>query len=1013
VLSRHAFQSFANALPVSQGSRSTAARWWREPQVLPSAAAALIGLALSVSAWFAVSLREDRLAELDFNARANNHALLLQSEIADYVEKVAALRALFQSSPREVSRNEFKQFSQTLLHGQAPILAFSWLPRIGEAERAAHELAARRDGLADYRIKSASDRNGAALADGAREYFPVFYSNEEASGTPPFGLDLNDGGLRQQTLERARDHDRMATSPTFTLRSGKGDRTGFFVVLPVYRQDLYRQDLYRQDLYRQDLYRQDLYRQDLYRQDLYRQDLYRQDLYRQDLYRQDLPHETIDQRRANLVGYVEGVFQVGVLIDSILRASTSPGGLDLYFFASPSAADAPPIYFHPSRLRGAPVGALPRAALLAGPHWTKELHVGDAVWALVAAPIPSGPGITSRGGSWGVLAAGLLFTALLVAYLWASGRHARRLQAANRELDRTLAALERANTAVSAQNVRFDTALNNMSQGLIMFDRGERLVVCNQRYLDMYGLSPDVVKPGCSFRELLAHRRETGNLEGDVDANHARIMGALTQGGIVNFLLTTTAGREMSVAARPMAGGGWVATHEDITERRRSEAKIAYMARHDGLTDLPNRVLFHEQLNAALTAAMPAERLAVFCLDIDRFKGVNDTLGHPVGDVLLRSAADRLRACLRDIDAVARLGGDEFAIVQRGAAQPEAATALAARLIDAISVPYDLDGHQVVVGLSIGIAIAPDDGADPHQLLKNADMALYRAKADGRGRYRFFEPAMDARMQARRRLELDLRKAIVASEFELFYQPLVDIHSERVRGLEALIRWRHPECGMISPAEFIPLAEETGLIVPIGEWVLRQACQDAAGWPEDVKVAVNLSPIQFKSSDLLAAVTGALARSRLSASRLELEITESVLLHDNETTLAMLHQLRDLGVKIFMDDFGTGYSSLGYLRKFPFDKIKIDRSFIRDMSDRDDSLAIVRAVTAMGASLGMTTTAEGVETLEQLERLRKEGCSEVQGYFFSPPRPAAEIRRLLASLPPESKLKESKLKAIA
>jgi diguanylate cyclase (GGDEF)-like protein len=946
VLFRRAFHFFANALQLGEGPRPSAV----------SATAAVIGVALSMSAWFAISLREDRLAELDFDARANNHALLLQSEIADYMEKVVALRALYQSSPREVSRNEFQQFSQTLLHGQPPILAFSWLPRVSEAERAAHELAARRDGLSDYRIKSASDQKGSALAARPHEYFPIFYSNEEPSGTPPYGLDLNDGGFRQQTLERARDHDRMATSPTFTLRSGKGDRNGFFVVLPVYRQGV--------------------------------------------------PHDTVEERRANLVGYVEGVFQVGVLIETILRASTSPGGLDLYFFVPPSAADAPPTYFHPSRLRDAPVGALSRTTLLAGPHWTKELHVGDATWTFVAAPIPGGPGIASRGGSWSVLAGGLLFTALLVAYLWASGRHARRLQAANRELDQTLAALERANDEVSAQNVRFNTALNNMSQGLIMFDQTERLVVCNQRYRDMYELSPEIVKPGCSFRELLAHRRETGNLHGDLDANHARIMAGLAQGSITNFNVTTAAGREMSVAARPMAGGGWVATHEDITERRRSEAKIAYMARHDGLTDLPNRVLFHELLNEALTAAGRAQKLAVFCLDVDRFKGVNDTLGHPVGDALLKAAADRLRACLRATDTIARLGGDEFAIVQVGAAQPEDATTLAARLIEAVSAPYDLDGHQVVVGLSIGIAIAPDDGTDADQLLKNADMALYRAKADGRGVYRFFEPEMDSRMQARRRLELDLRKAIVTGEFELFYQPLVDIHSEQVRGFEALIRWRHPERGIVSPAEFIPLAEETGLIVPIGDWVLRQACRDAAGWPADVKVAVNLSPVQFKSANLVAAVTDALARSRLPPRRLELEITESVLMHDSETTLAMLHQLRNLGVKISMDDFGTGYSSLGYLRKFPFDKIKIDRSFIHDMTDRDDSLAIVRAVAAMGTSLGMVTTAEGVETLEQLERLRKEGCNEVQGYFFSRPRPAAEIDGLLGALQP-------KLKAIA
>jgi predicted signal transduction protein with EAL and GGDEF domain len=331
------------------------------------------------------------------------------------------------------------------------------------------------------------------------------------------------------------------------------------------------------------------------------------------------------------------------------------------------------------------------------------------------------------------------------------------------------------------------------------------------------------------------------------------------------------------------------------------------------------------------------------------------------------------------------------------------ATSLASRLIEMIGAPFELGSHQVTVGLSIGIALAPGDGVDPDQLLKNADMALYRAKSDGHGLYRFFEPEMDARMQVRRRLEMDLRKAIANSEFELFYQPLVDMKTEYVTGFEALIRWRHPKRGLVPPLDFIPVAEETGLIVPIGDWVLRQACVEAATWPSGVKVAVNLSPIQFKSKGLLLSVVSALAASGLSPNRLELEITESVLLQDGDTTLAILHELRELGVRISMDDFGTGYSSLSYLRKFPFDKIKIDRSFIVDMSDHDDSLAIVRAVIAMGSGLGIATTAEGVETAEQFKQLKLEGCTEVQGYLFSPPRPAAEVKGLLASINPALK----------
>jgi diguanylate cyclase (GGDEF)-like protein len=480
-------------------------------------------------------------------------------------------------------------------------------------------------------------------------------------------------------------------------------------------------------------------------------------------------------------------------------------------------------------------------------------------------------------------------------------------------------------------------------------------------------------------------------------------MAAMARGQVISSILKTADGREVLVTNSPMSAGGRVSTHKDITEQRRAEAKIAYMAHHDALTDLPNRLQLYEQLRRLLARPNRGEHVAVFCLDLDRFKDVNDAHGHPVGDLLLKAVADRLRQCIRDTDMVARLGGDEFAIMQAGASQPTDATSLASRLIEVIGAPYGLSGDQVKVELSIGIALAPGDGLDPDQLLKNADMALYRAKSDGHGLYRFFEPGMDARMQARRTLEIDLRKAITNGEFELFYQPLVDMQTEYVTGFEALIRWHHPERGMIAPLDFIPVAEETGLIVPIGDWVLRQACAEAATWPNDVKIAVNLSPIQFKNKDLLSSVISALAASGLSPKRLELEITESVLLQEGDATLAILHELRELGVRISMDDFGTGYSSLSYLRKFPFDKIKIDRSFIVDMSDHDDCLAIVRAVIAMGSGLGIATTAEGVETAEQFKQLKLEGCTEVQGYLFSPPRPAAEVKGLLASINPALK----------
>jgi diguanylate cyclase (GGDEF)-like protein len=434
---------------------------------------------------------------------------------------------------------------------------------------------------------------------------------------------------------------------------------------------------------------------------------------------------------------------------------------------------------------------------------------------------------------------------------------------------------------------------------------------------------------------------------------------------------------------------------EQTNERMRAEEQISHMAHHDALTGLPNRVLFGSELERALGEWLPDETVAVFCLDLDRFKQVNDTLGHPVGDSLLQAVAERLYSFVSDRTLVARLGGDEFSVIQVGAHQPHDAVTLGEQIIARLSEPYEIKGFQIVIGASVGVSLAPNDGEGADDLLRNADLALYRAKTEGRGTLRFFEPHMDAQMQARRELELDLRRALVNNEFELYYQPLVNIESDAVCGFEALIRWNHPTRGMVSPDEFISLAEEVGEIEAIGSWVLRTACQEAASWPEDIKVAVNLSPLQFRSGSLVLHVTSALAATRLRADRLELEITEGLLLQDTEATLATLHQLRALGVRISMDDFGTGYSSLSYLRKFPFDKIKIDRSFVRDLSETDDCIAIVRAVMDLGYGLGMSTTAEGVETVEQLAHLRREGCIEAQGYLISPPRPAGAVAEML------------------
>jgi diguanylate cyclase (GGDEF)-like protein len=553
----------------------------------------------------------------------------------------------------------------------------------------------------------------------------------------------------------------------------------------------------------------------------------------------------------------------------------------------------------------------------------------------------------------------------------------------------------RAKGELHQQKILLDTALDNMSQGLSMFDADGRILLYNDRYAAMMGRA-DMTLQGRLLRDVLWEQKVLDRWDGDPDQFVASVIAAARAGQSVTRTVSRN-GRSIRVVDQPMKGGGWVATFEDITEWQAAQEQISHMARHDALTNLPNRVLFREQLEKALRLAKRNDQLAVLCLDLDHFKGINDSLGHPVGDVLLKEVARRLGQCITENDTVARLGGDEFAIVQFcNDCDPSVVALLASHVVEQLSAPYEVAGHQLVIGVSIGISLAPEDGKNPDELLKKADLALYRAKEDGRGTYRFFETGMDARAQARRLLEIDLRAALPRREFEVYYQPIRDVARDVVVGFEALVRWNHSLRGMISPANFIPLAEETGLIVPIGDWVLRQACADAARWSQDVGVAVNLSPVQFKNPNLVASVKDALKISGLPAHRLELEITESVLLQNSEATLSVLHELRSFGVRISLDDFGTGYSSLSYLRSFPFDKIKIDRSFVSELATREDSMAIVRAVTGLGKSLGIVTTAEGVETDAQFDLLRQEGCTQAQGYLFSPPRPVTEVEAMLS-----------------
>jgi diguanylate cyclase (GGDEF)-like protein len=547
-------------------------------------------------------------------------------------------------------------------------------------------------------------------------------------------------------------------------------------------------------------------------------------------------------------------------------------------------------------------------------------------------------------------------------------------------------------------NLRFDAALRNMSQGLAMYDDEERLIVANPRLIEIAGLAPGSLRLGMTYSEVLAVDASGNFFPGrtlhEVYSEHRGF--AASKGASVS--LEEVRGKTVvAVLLRPLIDGGWLLTLEDITERRLNEKRIEYMAHHDALTGLPNRLLFHSRLDEALVRNRRGEGFALLYLDLDRFKAVNDTLGHPAGDTLLKTVTRRLRAELRETDTVARLGGDEFAVLQAAVDNPQQAALLAQRLIGALCAPYDICGHHVDIGVSIGISGVFGEAESSDALLKNADLALYRAKLDGRGTWRFFEPEMDAHMQTRRRLELDLRQAVAAEQFEMHYQPVVDLRTGQVSGLEALLRWRHPQQGLVSPSDFIPLAEETGLIGAIGEWVLWRACTDAVNWSKHVKIAVNISAVQFRAGNkLVAMLKTVLEASELPAARLELEVTETAMLQDTEETLATLHGMQALGVGIALDDFGTGYSSLSHLRRFPFNRVKIDRTFVSCLGQgENDSAAIVRAVIDLCAGLNVAVTAEGVETEQQLAWLVAERPIEAQGYLLGRPAPASAVPAMI------------------
>ncbi|MCF8476530.1 MAG: EAL domain-containing protein [Pseudolabrys sp.] len=549
---------------------------------------------------------------------------------------------------------------------------------------------------------------------------------------------------------------------------------------------------------------------------------------------------------------------------------------------------------------------------------------------------------------------------------------------------------------------RFDIALNNMSHGLCMLDEHDRLQVWNKRFVELLNLQNVPISAGMHVTHLVRQSIRAGNHKAkSVKQVFDEFAVAWQRDEFDQFQTSPDGEHILAVSRRMMSGGGSVVILEDVTERNRAQERIEHLARFDELTGLANRTQFHDRINVLLAAVKKTKnQIAIHLIDLDRFKAINDTLGHPIGDKLLKQVASRLSTEMASADMIARFGGDEFVVLQAGPLNHQTAQSLAQRLAATLNDPFEIDGHRIDIGASIGVSMAPDDGTDADQLLKKADMALYAAKKLGGGTHHFFASAMEEAAQVRRALELDMREALAspeltAQQFTLNFQPLIDLRTGRVTTCEALVRWTHPLHGNVSPAVFIPIAEETGLIVALGEWVLNHACAEAAAWPKNVKVAVNLSPVQFKDRNLGLHVVSALSKSKLPARRLELEITESLLLEDSDGTLAMMEQIKNLGIRLSLDDFGTGYSSLSYLRKFPFHKIKIDQCFIRDHRDEREVRAIIGAIASLGAGLDMIVVAEGIETEEQRKLVTEQGVHQGQGYLFGRPMAADAIRARL------------------
>ena len=912
------------------------------------------GIVLSVAAYFLVRNWEEAIISADFKMFAATHAAAIHREAIRHFDASTALVGLYDAS-KEVDRQEFRQFAKEILTHHADIQVVMWAPRVTSANVGKLRRQAVQDGLTNFHIREPNEIDSANAAAGASDYFPVYYAQPEESNADILGVDVMADAVYRGVLESARDTGEVTASAPVRLQSNQDSLYGLLLTQAVYHRGASLRSL--------------------------------------------------SDRRAALKGFILQLFRLPDFVEESLLDS-GVLGLDLSVYYEMQSGTRQLIYHRPSLSRedGEDVASALRnfTGYATALKWETSLDLLGKSWKLVFSPAPKFWSTHPIWRSWVVLGAGLLMSIVLGAYSFRLSRQSIRAESLARNLSRTNTNLEKEieeRARIEAQAVKLSYAIEQSADAVMITDSNGIIEYVNSAFetitgyslAEAIGMKAGLVKSGQhdnKFYSQLWSAITRGEVFQDVMINRRK------DGGIYYEEKTITPLKDRAGTITH-----YIATGKDITERMQTQERLHYLAYYDLLTELPNRLLFLERIAHALKSGVgPEHQLAVMCLDIDRFKMINDTLGHDVGDALLRKIATLLQSLVEDGDTVARLGGDGFGILFEGMTTPDGLAARGRKMLEAFAQPMLVEGHELYIAPSIGIGVYPEDGKDANTLLKNADAALHRSKDQGGNNYQYYSSEMSSKAFERLSLETSLRRAVEHEEFRVFYQPQIDLVSGKVMGAEALIRWEHPDLGLVSPLEFIPLLEETGLIVPVGEWVLRRACEWAMSQQKsgEMRVSVNLSGRQFRASGLSDQVKRALTASRLKPELLELEITESVLMQGDKISAANLMALDKSGVRFAIDDFGTGYSSLSYLKRFPIKTLKIDRAFIRDVTDDQDDAAIVTAIIAMAHSLKVDVVAEGVETEQQLDYLRRLGCDLIQGFLISRPLPVAEINRFMA-----------------